>query len=159
MTLVELTNQFEAISGFRHYYLRAEDFREFDANGKPIAGSGKVQIYAIWIKTNGIIKNHRLDVLVLNKGTAEEVAEPYTPLGRFEPLATPFKDELVSKLPAYQSAHPEAEKVTIDSCNEDNRIAIATVYEYDSGTNLTTATKKVVYEVGGTLTIRNLNTG
>jgi len=131
MTQLELENQIRAIVGYKHHYLRAEDFREFDAQGKPIAGTGKVQIYALWIEAGGVIKSQRLDVLVLGKGTPQETAEPYTPLSQFEPVETPFKDELLSKLPAYQAAHPEVEKVTLDSCNEVSRIAVVTAYEYD----------------------------
>lgn len=159
MTQLELENQIKALVGYKHHYLRAEDFRNFDAQGKPIAGTGKVQIYALWLEVGGVIKLHRLDVLVLKKGTAQETAEPYVSLSDFEPIATPFKDELISKLPAYQSAHPEVEKVTIDSCNEANRIAIVTAYEYDNNADVTNQTKKIVYEVGGVLTVRNLNAG
>ena len=159
MNLLQLETQIKNIVGFKSLYHRAEDFREFDVNGKPIAGSGRVQVYSMWQEIGSIIKNHRIDVLVLNKGTAQEIAEPFAPLSQLSPVATPFLDELVSKVPAYQAANVKVEKVIINSCDEVNRMAHVTTYEYDAATEITTETRKIVYEVAGALTIRNLPTG
>jgi len=155
MNLIEVENEVKAISGVKELYHRAEDFRSFDVKGKPISGSGKVQIYSMWQEVNGVIKNHRIDVLVLNKGTAEETAIPFVPLAQFSPVSTPFLDELSSKIPAYQAAHSEIEKVIINSCDENTHIAMVTTYEYDG--SVTNECKKIVYKVADKITIRNYN--
>ena len=157
MNLVTLENEIKSIVGFKSLYHRAEDFRQKDNEGKPLPDTGRLQIYTMWQEVGGAIKNHRIDILVLNKGTSQEVAEPMTPLSQFSPVATPFLDELVSKIPAYQAAHSEIEKIIVNSCDEVNRMAHVTTYEYDAATEITTETKKIVYEVAGALTIRNFN--
>ena len=155
MTQVELIEAIKQIPGFQSMYHRAEDFRDKDQDGKPINGTGRQQIYTVWQRVNGVLKNHRIDILVLEKGTAEETAEPFTPLSQFSTIDTPLLDELNSKIPAYQAAHTEIEKVTIDKCDEARGMARITTYEYDAATEITTEQKKIVYRVSGNLKIRN----
>ena len=155
MKLVEVEEQIRAIPGFKALYHRSEDFRKFDSSGKPIPGSGMQQVYTVFVQQNGVIKTIRVDVLVKNIGEANETAEPFTPLNQFDAPITPFRDELVSKVPAYQSAHPEIEKVVIDSVDEDKCMARVTAYEYDANSNIVSETKKIVYKVDGKLVIRD----
>jgi len=153
----ELVNEIKGIPGFKGLYHRAEDFRDKDVKGLPIPNTGKQQIYTVWQKANGVLKSHRIDMLVLGKGTPEEVAETFIPLALFDIVATPFLDELTSKIPQYKAAHPEVEKVVIDSCNEAARMARVTTYEYDSVADVTNECRMIVYEVSGRLTIRKFN--
>lgn len=149
MNLKELEQALRQRDGFRALLWKAEDFRDFD-KGKPVDGTGRQQIYTLVLKDEkGVIKPQRVDVWVTGKNTPEETAELCAPMD------TPFRDEIMSKVPAYLNAHPEVEKVTLDSCNEVNRIARLTAYEYDVGTDQAREVKKVVYEVDGTLTVRD----
>lgn len=114
---------------------------------------GLVRRYVFWQQRNGVLTTVIVLILVLNFGQPNEEATMYNP--DILDVSTPFKDEILTALPAYLTAHPEIEAYVFDSIDEKNEIAIATTYEYDSTNDRVERKRKVIYRKDGSLTVRD----
>ena len=157
MKQAELVKVIKNIPGFKGLYHRAEDFRDKDAEGHTIPGTGKQQIYTVWQRTNGVLRSHRIDMLVLDKGTPEETAEPFTPLEALDPAPAPFQQAVSAAAIAYQGADTKIQKVIITNCDEVNELAFLTSYEERSGLQIINEIRKIAYKSGDEIIIKDFN--
>jgi len=157
MKQAELIEAIKQIPGYQSMYHRAEDFRDKDQDRKPINGTGRQQIYTVWQRVNGVLKNHRVDILVLGMGTPKETAEPFVPLSQYEPAQATFLNEVMAELPAYQAANLAIQRIILTKCDEINQLAFLTSYELQIGLGVINEVSKIAYKDGDIIAIKNYN--
>jgi len=144
MKLDELIDQIKTLEGYRYHRLRATDHQEM------------VQCYTFWFKKDGEMRDHEVRFLVVDKDTPEEEAWVYS-MKHLQPEASPFKTEIIQKIPLFQEANPEYEKILIISVREADEIAELRAYKYDSEANTSERLELVVFRKDDVLTVRKLS--
>jgi len=143
MKLNEIIDQIKTLEGYVYHRLRATDHLEM------------VQCYTFWFKKNGEMRDHEVRFLVVDKDTPEEEAWVYS-TKHLHPGESPFKDEIALKIPLFQAANPDYEKILIASVKEADEVAELRAYKYDSETDTSERLELVAFRKDGTLTVRKL---
>jgi len=144
MTLEERINEVKAIASYIHHELKIQEHGD------------KVQNYTFWFERDGKVKTYAVSFLVVDQGEPSEAAHCYDTSHIISP-ATPFKDEVEAGIAAFQTSHPNYEKLYVKNCSEDMEMAFVSGYNVTGDDAV--AVEAVVYKKDGSLAFKMLPAG
>lgn len=107
-----------------------------------------VKIYAI-TGTN-LATDQAYVVIVKDKGLQTEACYFKTTLPEFM-KTTVFKEQVITAIINYQTAHPELKWYEVNSADEDKKVARVTAYEYNSTEQVLEQKQYLVWDKEGSL--------